>query len=66
MKTSIGVDCICFFDMVDDLKRHCILEGDDFFSICEVIELSGDYDGLVERREDSNVKIMYISYEGIR
>jgi len=65
IKTSMDIDFVSYFDLLDDLKKQCkfdILEGDKFFYLRGDRTIN-DYDGLVECRDDSDVKNMIVSYK---
>ncbi|KAH0775988.1 hypothetical protein KY290_007399 [Solanum tuberosum] len=65
VKTSMDIDFVSYFDLLDDLKKQCkfdILEGDKFFYLRGDRTIN-DYDGLVECRDDSDVKDMIVSYK---
>lgn len=65
MKTSMDIDFVSYFDLLDDLKKHCkfaVLDGDRFFYL-RGDKIISDYDGLVECRDDSDVMNMFFSYK---
>ncbi|OIT20312.1 hypothetical protein A4A49_63684, partial [Nicotiana attenuata] len=65
VKANIDIDFIAFFDLLDEMKKLCnfnILEGDKF-TYLRGDTLISDRDGLVEYRDDSDVKNMLLSYE---
>ncbi|PHT45573.1 hypothetical protein CQW23_14731 [Capsicum baccatum] len=65
MNTTMDIDFMSYFDMLDDLKKHCkffILDGDKFFYL-RGDKIMNDYDGLVECCDDSDVKDMLFSYK---
>ncbi|KAM3233192.1 hypothetical protein P3L10_018551 [Capsicum annuum] len=65
MNTTMAIDFMSYFDLLDDLKKHCkftVLDGDKFFYL-RGDKIMNDYDGLVECCDDSDVKDMLSSYK---
>ncbi|XP_060169316.1 uncharacterized protein LOC132600257 [Lycium barbarum] len=65
MKTNMDIDFISYFDLLDDLKKYYkfdIFEGDKFFYLGGDRVIS-DYDGLLECRDDLDVRKMLVSYK---
>ncbi|KAM3320283.1 hypothetical protein P3S67_007483 [Capsicum chacoense] len=65
MNTTMDIDFMSYFDMLDDLKKHCkftVLDGDKFFYL-RGDKIMNEYDGLVECCDDLDVKDMLSSYK---
>ncbi|OIT18996.1 hypothetical protein A4A49_53348, partial [Nicotiana attenuata] len=64
VKANIDIDFIAFFDLLDEMKKLCNfnIQGDKF-AYLRGDRLISDCDGLVECRDDSDVKNMLLSYE---
>ncbi|XP_060186052.1 uncharacterized protein LOC132615462 [Lycium barbarum] len=61
----MDIDFISYFDLLADLKKNCnfdVFEGDKFFYL-RGDRVVSDYEGLVECRDDSDVRNMLVSYK---